>query len=245
MNNTRSINLQALLSSSYKLFRAHTQFLLGLVVTLMVLAIVPSIYYDLHFSGIKDFEDFDLSSLFLSNQEISFKQRLIAISIQLLEWIVELGVLAVFLKIVDGLPTSVGDIFKNWDRVFAYVVSTILYGIVIVIGLILLIIPGIYFALRLQFYSYLIIDKGLNPFEALSESYNLTRGFTLDLLILAVVQFFIGVFGLLFFIIGIIPAIGYIYVINAMVYRSLIEDDGPIPAIRFRNTPESENDYQY
>lgn len=245
MNNTRSINLQALLAASYKLFRDHIQFLLGLVATLMVLAVVPGIYYDLHFSGIKDFENLDLSTLLFNDREVSLKQRMIAIALQLLEWIVELGVLAVFLKLVDSSETSVGDIFKNWDKVFAYVVGTVLFGIVVVIGLILLIIPGIYFGLRLQFYAYLIIDKGLSPFEALSESYNLTRGFTFDLLILAFIQIFVGIFGLLFFIIGIIPAIGYLYVVNAMVYRSLIEEDGPIPAIRFREPAATDNDYPY
>jgi len=245
MNNTRSINLQALLASSFKLFREHIQFLLGLVAMLLVLAVVPGIYFDLYFSGIESFEDLDLSTLLMNDNEVSLTQRLIAVALQLLEWIVELGVLAVFLKLIDGTPTSVGDIFKNWDKVFAYVVATVIYGIVIVLGLILLIVPGIFFAIRLQFYSYLIIDKGLNPFEALSESYNLTRGFAFDLLILAIVQFFIAIFGLLFFIIGIIPAMGYLYVINAMVYRSLIEGGGPIPALRFRENNITDTDYQF
>lgn len=245
MNNTRSINLQALLSSSYQLFREHIQFLLGLVAMLLVLAVIPGIYYDLYFSGIEDFENFDLSTIFMNDNEVTLKQRMIAVSLQLLEWIVEIGVLAVFLKLVDQKETAVGDIFKNWDKVFAYVVATILYGIVVVIGLILLIVPGIFFALRLQFYAFLIIDKGLNPFEALSESYNLTRGFTFDLLILIVIQFFIGLFGLLFFIVGIIPAMGFLYVINAMVYRSLVEEDGPIPALRYRKQVNTDTDYQY
>jgi len=218
---------------------------LGLVATLLVLAVVPGIYFDLYFSGIENFDNFDLSTLFLSDNEVSLNQRLIAVALQLLEWIVDLGVLAVFLKLIDGTPTSVGDIFKNWDKVFAFVIATVIYGIVVILGLFLLIVPGIFFALRLQFYSYLIIDKGLNPFEALSESYNLTRGFALDLLILIIVQFFILIFGLLFFIIGVIPAIGYIKVINAMVYRSLIEGDGPIPALRFRENSNSDTDYQY
>jgi len=56
-------------------------------------------------------------------------------------------------------------------------------------GLVLLIIPGIYLALKYQFYGYLIVDKGMGPIKALKESGRITDGAKKDLLIFWLVLF--------------------------------------------------------
>lgn len=239
MTPNRSINFKALFEASWNIFRAHTQFIIGIVITLAILGIIPGIYFDYFQSSGFDFENFDLSQLFFSDNDVTVKERLLSIFIQLMQWVVDLGVLVVFLKLVDNRETGVSDLFNNWDKVFAYVIATIIYSLAVVIGLLLLVLPGIYFAIRLQFYAYLIFDKGLNPFEALSESYNLTKGYVFDLFLLGIIQIVASIFGLLALIIGLIPVIGYFNVLRSMVYRSLVEEDGPIPALRFRDINHS------
>lgn len=235
MANDRNINFQALFSSSWNIYKQHIQFMVGVIVTLMVLGVLPGIYFDYFNSGITDLENFDLSQILFADNELTVKERLFSIFLQLLEWVVDLGVIVVSLKLVDNQETSVSDLFNNWDKVFAYVVATIIYGLAVIIGLLLLIVPGIYFAIRLQFYSYLIFDKGLNPFEALSESYNLTKGHTFDLFLIGIIQFLLSIVGLMALIVGIIPVMGYFYILNSMIYRSLTVEDSPIPALRFRD----------
>ncbi|MEA3324508.1 MAG: hypothetical protein U9Q37_05135 [Euryarchaeota archaeon] len=62
-------------------------------------------------------------------------------------------------------------------------IGLILYGFIVVGGLILLTIPGIIWAIKFQFFDYLIVDKGLGPIDALEKSSEITRGVKWDLFI--------------------------------------------------------------
>lgn len=53
----------------------------------------------------------------------------------------------------------------------------------VVVGLLFLIVPGIYLGLKYQFFGYLIVDRGMGPFEALKESGRLTEGAKTDLFV--------------------------------------------------------------
>ncbi len=67
---------------------------------------------------------------------------------------------------------------------------------IIVLGLILFIIPGIYFALRFMFVIPLIVDKDLDISEAMKQSTSLTRGIKWPLLGFILVSFGIFILGL-------------------------------------------------
>lgn len=217
----------------------HLSFIIGITITYLVLAQVPSILYDFYDGAASEAESFDFDikvfaqSLLASDQEKSTSQIIIEVLLQILKWVLDIGFIYVFLRIIDGEETQVSDLFTQWGKVFSYVVASILYSLTIVVGLLLLIVPGIYFAIRLQFYAYLILDKNLNPFEALSESYNLTSNFTLDLFLLAIVFFLLFIAGFLALIIGLIPVTAFIAVVNAIVYRSLIDSERMVPARKF------------
>jgi hypothetical protein len=58
----------------------------------------------------------------------------------------------------DGKVPDVEDLFRGYPHFLNYLAASILYGLMVAIGLILLIIPGIYLALKYQFYGYLIVD---------------------------------------------------------------------------------------
>jgi hypothetical protein len=55
--------------------------------------------------------------------------------------------------------------------------TTIIYSIMITVGLVLLILPGLYIMGRLFFSFYLIVDKKMNSFEAIKNSWQMTKGF--------------------------------------------------------------------
>jgi uncharacterized membrane protein len=74
------------------------------------------------------------------------------------------------------------------------IVGSILYSLAVLVGLVLLIVPGIYLAVALFFYNYEIVVEGENALEALSNSWSLTSGYRLDLFLL----------GLLFAVLGMV-----------------------------------------
>ncbi len=101
--------------------------------------------------------------------------------IPLINLLFEAGLLKIALHFHDGKVPQIQDLFNGYPLLLKYVVATILYGLMVIIGLIFLVVPGIYLALKYQFYGYVIVDKGIGPIGALKESGRLTQGAKKDL----------------------------------------------------------------
>ena len=143
------------------------------------------------------------------------------------------GIGYAYLRTVRGEPPQFDDVIRMFKfNYLAVVLSSIVVGVAIVIGLILLVIPGIYLAIRLSLVSYLVADQGLGVDAALRESWRLTSGHVwviFKLWILAIPVMFVG-FILLF--VGIIPALMWIYTAYAALYESIRLADAPLPVSR-------------
>jgi uncharacterized membrane protein len=107
----------------------------------------------------------------------------LAIIYLLIYQVVELGLLGIALEFRDGQPYKIEDLFKNLQLFPRFFVATIIYGLMVSVGLLLLIVPGVYLAIKYQFYGYLIIDKGMGAIEALRESARITEGAKKDILV--------------------------------------------------------------
>lgn len=57
-----------------------------------------------------------------------------------------------------------------------YIWAGLSYGIVLICGLLLLIIPGIFLGVRLQYTMFLVVDKNMTVWEAFKTSWNMTKG---------------------------------------------------------------------
>lgn len=78
----------------------------------------------------------------------------------------------------NSATLSFGDFFRLFSisKLFRLLGVMILYGIIVTLGLILFIIPGIYFAIKLQLAVYYMIDKNILVREAFRRSYAATTG---------------------------------------------------------------------
>ena len=111
----------------------------------------------------------------------------------------------------------------------------------------MLIVPGIYLAVKYQFVPYLIVDKGMDPIEAFKESGKMTDGSKWDLLLLLIVLGMIVIIGFLAFIVGSFVAIPVVMVAEAYVYKKLSSDTldtGAIGTITQSDMPTSDNPFQ-
>jgi len=104
---------------------------------------------------------------------------------------------------------------------FRYIGCSILYGLAILGGLILLIIPGIIIGIRLQFGYYFLIDKKMGPVEALKASWGATRGQTWDLFLFTLVTIAINIIGVLLLGLGLIITIPVTLIAVAYIYRAV------------------------
>ncbi len=133
-----------------------------------------------------------------------------------------LGTTRVFLNLSHGRPADVGMVIGEGANYLKGLGATILLGLIVFVGLICLIIPGIIAGLGLQFTLYAMLDKDLDPMEALSESWRLTDGYKFTIWLINLV------IGLLAIVVTCMTlGVGYLVVLpvlsltQAVMYHSL------------------------
>ena len=107
---------------------------------------------------------------------------LLIIPLALLGVWLNIGQLLVFLSVARGRPTSLETLFSGGRFMVGFIAAGILFFLGFYLGLILLIVPGVIFALTFSQMFYLILDRNLGVFEAFGESKRITRGNRLTLL---------------------------------------------------------------
>ncbi|MDP8213898.1 MAG: hypothetical protein RAO92_01170 [Candidatus Euphemobacter frigidus] len=135
--------------------------------------------------------------------------------------IVSMGLIRISLNFVDNVESRAGDLFSCIPLLLKYFIASLIYGIIVGFGLILFIVPGIIWAIKFQFYSYFIVDKGSGPIEALKQSSAITRGVKGDLFVLGLLLFLINLLGALCLLIGLFATIPTAMVALAFVFRTL------------------------
>ncbi len=169
---------------------------------------------------------FIISAMFSVIENITMREmQLVSLAARLVSAVVSLilgmGLVRISLKFVDGQPAEFSDLFSGMQNFISYAAASILYGLMVFCGFILLIIPGIILLIQFQFATYSIVDEQTRPIEALKRSAQLTKGAKLDLLLFGLVILFLNFAGLLAFIIGLFVSIPVSMLATAYVYRQL------------------------
>ncbi|MBX4181753.1 hypothetical protein KW807_02720, partial [Candidatus Parcubacteria bacterium] len=87
-----------------------------------------------------------------------------------------MGYLKTLLMVEEGKKVEFGEMFKHAKYFWRYLSAMLLYGIIIGVGFILFIIPGIYFALKYSQVFMLVLDKDMRIGEAFTRSGVMTNG---------------------------------------------------------------------
>jgi uncharacterized membrane protein len=134
---------------------------------------------------------------------------------------VALGLARIALAFCDGRRGRLADLLAEFQHILPYLLAQLLFSAIVTLGLILLIVPGIYLALRLQFFKYFIVDFGAGPLEALARSWDATRGAAWDLLGLWGWLFLVNLAGALALGVGLLITVPLTIVAMAAAYRTL------------------------
>lgn len=137
--------------------------------------------------------------------------------------ILEMGILLITLEIYDQKRPHYKDILIPKNYLFRYLIAKIAYGIVVIVGFILLIIPGIIWSLKYKFVRYLIVDKGMSIKEAFAESSKITSGSKWNIFWLSLLLGLINIAGVLALFVGLLLTIPVTIMAYAYVYRKLLE----------------------
>ncbi|MGE5455189.1 MAG: glycerophosphoryl diester phosphodiesterase membrane domain-containing protein [Methylocystaceae bacterium] len=136
-----------------------------------------------------------------------------------LSLITGMGAIKIVLALYDGGQVRFSDLFSNYQRFFRVLGASILITIICVIGFILLIVPGIILALRLQFTIFLIMDEDLGAVEALKKSWEITRGSAGNLFLFWLLCLLIIILGFIALVVGVLVAAPVTYLGLTYIYR--------------------------
>jgi hypothetical protein len=132
------------------------------------------------------------------------------------------------LTAVRGGTPTVGDLFTGEMRYGSMLALMLLQGMLIGLGYMLFIVPGVILALGLYFSAYLVIDQRMGAVEAMKASWQLTTGRKGEVFVVMLV------FGLLSAVCGLIPLVGHFIGYSLMmlgvsiVYLRLIGEWAPV-----------------
>ena len=139
--------------------------------------------------------------------------------------VVKFGSDMIFVQAVRKIKPDFELLIKGfWENYLSIILANLLVTALIILGLIMLIVPGIIIACRLSFVSYIIMDKKLDPIEAIELSWRLTRGHGWTIFLMGFVSIFIIIFGLILMIVGIFPAIIWVAGSFASMYQAVLEE---------------------
>jgi hypothetical protein len=137
----------------------------------------------------------------------------------------EYGGNMIFVQAVRKIKPDFEYLVKGFIENYLHIVlANLLVVALVVLGLFVLIIPGIIIGCRLVFVSYIIMDKKLDPIEAVEMSWRLTRGHGWTIFFMGFVSIFIILFGLIMMIVGIFPAIIWVSGSFAALYESVLRE---------------------
>ena len=153
------------------------------------------------------------------------KAALVYLALTLVQYVVNtivaMGLIKISLEFVAKRKPKIRDIVY-YKPIVKYALASIASGFIVFVGFILLILPGIIFAERLQFATYLIVDKNLGPIEALKTSWKLTHGNTWNLFFFGLLLGLINILGVLCLVVGLFITVPLGMVATTFVYRKLL-----------------------
>ena len=130
-------------------------------------------------------------------------------------------------KIVDEEDIDFKELINSSAKVYGmFFVKCLLYGLVVGLGFMLFVLPGIYLLVRLTFVPYIAANEPeLSVSETFSKSMSLTKGRFWQLLGYGIVAFFIVIAGFL------LCCVGYLFtgplstVFMGVVYKELVQEN--------------------
>lgn len=204
----QKFSIQEALKYGWETFKKYPVFLIAVVIIVFA---ISSIFNSLY------------ASLTNSGQNPSLVSFIAQIVGMVINMIVSMGMAKIAITLARGNKPEWEDLYNQYPKIINYFVASILFGLMVVVGLILLIVPGIYLALRYHMYSYLIVDKNLGAIEALKKSAEITKGSMWNLFLFWIVSIIVVIVGAILFFVGLLVAVPVVLVAGGFVYNKLVK----------------------
>lgn len=201
-------------SSAWATFKAHAGFFIGVYILASIIVGIPYII-----------------TVALSANDMGAAAFIFNIITLIVASIIGVGMTTIALSALDNKPLSVGMLFSNMPRLGSYILATILVGIIVMVGTFLLIIPGIYLAIRLTFWPYFVVDKGMSAIDAIKGSWRMTSGRFFDVFVFGLACLGLAILGAIPLGLGWLVVMPLVLLASAQLYRLLTRAPAPVAPV--------------
>jgi len=201
---TKQFSKKAAFTYGWETFKKNSWFIMGIVLIYSIAQIFPS-----YIGG------------FLIEQNLFYLGIVFILIGMVLQVIFKLGIIQILLNFRDAKKASFSDLFKSYPLFFKYIFASILYGLIVFVGTLLLIIPGIIWALQFAFCGFILVDQKASILESLRKSAEITKGHKWNLFLFLIVLILFNLLGTLAFYIGLLVTAPISALALVYVYRKL------------------------
>jgi len=132
-----------------------------------------------------------------------------------------LGLAKIYLRFRDGHRPIFENLFDGLGQVHKYLAAHIIASVAVGMGILLLVIPGIVILIRLWFTGFIIVETKAGPVDAIQQSWDISRGYTIDLFLLFLLLCGLNLLGLICLGVGVLITMPISGLALAYVYRTL------------------------
>lgn len=141
------------------------------------------------------------------------------------------GMVMIGVKIARDEQVSGTEVFAHFDKVLPLAAATVLMYVLMTIGFILLVLPGIYLMVGYIMSMPLIVDKNLGPWQAMEVSRKAVTKHWFGVFGFMLVMFLLYLAGLMALVIGLIWAIPTLSIAFGILYRNMFGEHETNPEI--------------
>lgn len=132
-----------------------------------------------------------------------------------------LGLVNMYLGLLDGKKPSLDAFVMSASKWFNVFMVYIIYALMLFVGFILFIIPGVFLLIRFMFVIYYVIDSDMTITDVFKASWNDTKGNFWHLLLASLSLTLFAMAGLLLLIVGVLYTVPIAGVAMAIIYRTV------------------------
>jgi len=152
---------------------------------------------------------------------VSISGMVVSVICVLLLCLFNMGYLKNCLQTLDEEEPQFSAYGQVSGKLLPFIAASFLYNLICIVGMALLLFPGIYLSLRLQYYYALMVEENCGVIESFKRSWNITRGQVTRLFVLSLIYLLISLAGIIAFGIGIFVAVPLIALMYGYSYRKL------------------------
>lgn len=215
------IDAELAIKTAWELFKVNVALLVGAHVIMIVINMVVSVLAAVaQFAIVVVQGEESLAPIFIN--------ILSSVATNVLQIFLGIGIVRINLNVGRGKPAEIGMLFSGGPFFVRILGGSILYGLLISIGLVALIIPGVYLALKYWPFYYFIVDRDCGVGDSFSLAGEYTTGNKLNSFWLFLISLGLATVGMLMCCVGAILtypiaslmwAVGYLMMTSQPVHH--------------------------